>query len=134
MEKARSPGARGGRNAPRFSVGIKMTLIILTSDKLGEGDEVLGRKLVANFLAKLAESDQAGEMVMGFLNRAVFLAAEGSPVVETLRSLEGKGVRIRSCITCLEHYGLEDKLAVGEIGTMAETVAAMAKADKVITF
>jgi selenium metabolism protein YedF len=111
-----------------------MTLIILTSDRLGDGDEALGKKLVANLLAKLAESDQAGDLVLGFLNRAVFLAAEGSPVVETLRALEGKGARIRSCITCLEHYGLEERLAVGEIGTMAETVAAMAKADKVITF
>jgi selenium metabolism protein YedF len=111
-----------------------MTLVLLTSDGVGRGDESLGRRLMANFLAKLAESGNLQDHVIACLNRAVFLTCEGSEVLETLRVLEGAGARIRSCITCLEHYGLETKLSAGEIGTMGETVAAMGKADKVIAF
>lgn len=111
-----------------------MMLIVLTSDRLGEGDETLGKRLVANFLNKLVESGPGDHLVLSLLNRGVFLASEGSEVVETLRALEGKGARIRSCITCLEHFGLAERLAVGEVGTMGETVAAMVKADKVVTF
>ena len=111
-----------------------MMLIILTSDRLGEGDEPLGKRLTANFLHKLADSSQGDRLVLSLLNRGVFLACEGSEVLEILRTLDGKGARIRSCITCLEHYGLAEKLAVGEVGTMGETVAAMVKADRVVTF
>ncbi len=39
---------------------------------------------------------------------------------------------ITSCITCLEHYGLEKKLAIGQAGTMQETVEFRLSTDRVI--
>lgn len=108
-----------------------MTVLLLTSDKLGEGDEALGRKLVKNFLGQVVEQGVAVDQVF-LLNRAVFLAAEGSDCLEPLRALEAKGARVKACITCLEFYGLDTKLAAGEIGTMAEAVKTLAAADKVI--
>lgn len=109
-----------------------MAFVLLTSDFLGTGDEALGRKLMKNFLGQLVEQGVPVEEV-GLLNRAVFLACEGSEVLEPLRTLEGRGTRILACITCLEHYGLDTKLAVGEIGTMAGIVKASAAAGKVLS-
>ena len=33
-------------------------------------------------------------------------AVEGSPVVDVLKALEAKGVRLILCRTCLDYYGL----------------------------
>lgn len=109
-----------------------MTMLLLTSDRLGEGDEPLGKKLMKNFLAQVAEQGTPVDRV-ALLNRAVYLACEGSEVLESLRAIEARGAKVRSCITCLEHYGLDTRLAAGEIGTMAETVQALGEADKVIS-
>jgi intracellular sulfur oxidation DsrE/DsrF family protein len=60
-----------------------------------------------------------------FLNSGVKLVAEGSPVVDDLRYLRGRGVEILACGTCLGHYELKDDVAVGEVSnmyTIAETL------------
>jgi len=109
-----------------------MTFLFLTSDQLGSGpDPALGRKLLAVFLELLAASDTPVDYV-GCVNSAVYLTTEGSPVLASLRALEQRGARIASCKTCLAHFGLEDKLWIGVVGTMDQTVALLAKADKVI--
>lgn len=109
-----------------------MAYLLLTSDKLGDGDEALGRKLMKNFLGQLIEQAVPIEEA-GLLNRAVFLACEGSEVLESLQAIEARGTRVLACITCLEHYGLDTKLAAGEIGTMAGIVKAAAKGGKIIS-
>jgi sulfur relay (sulfurtransferase) complex TusBCD TusD component (DsrE family) len=68
-----------------------------------------------------------------FYADAVKLVVEGSPVLDLLRKLESKGVRLIICITCLQYFGLADKLAVGIVGGMHDIVLAQWMADKVIT-
>ena len=46
--------------------------------------------------------------------------------------MEEQGVEILSCGTCLNFYGLTDKLKVGSVTNMYDIVESMAKADKVI--
>lgn len=58
---------------------------------------------------------------------------DGSPILEQLRALEAKGVRLIVCSTCLEHYGLTDKVQVGIVGAMTDIIEAQVKASKVIT-
>jgi sulfur relay (sulfurtransferase) complex TusBCD TusD component (DsrE family) len=58
---------------------------------------------------------------------------EGSPVLEQLHALEGKGVRLIICSTCLNYFGLQDKVKVGIVGGMADILEAQLRADKVIT-
>ena len=65
------------------------------------------------------------------LNWGVKLACEGSAVVESLRALEKKGTRLILCRTCLDYFGLMDKVAVGSVGKMTDIVAAMEAATKV---
>ena len=108
-----------------------MTLLYLNSDQMGSGDEQLGRKLMKIFLTKLAASATPIDLI-GCVNSGVRLTTAGSEVIEHLKALQARGARIATCGTCLEHLGLTDKLLIGEIGTMEQSVQAMAMADKVI--
>jgi sulfur relay (sulfurtransferase) complex TusBCD TusD component (DsrE family) len=46
--------------------------------------------------------------------------------------MEAQGVRIRTCGTCLNYYGLTEKLAVGEVTNMYSIVETLAGADRII--
>jgi len=98
---------------------------------MGEGDPDLGRRLMKIFLREMAASDIQVDMI-GCVHNAVLLTTEGSEVIESLRIMEARGARISSCGTCLQYHQLEDKLLIGEPGTMAQAVQVMAQADRVI--
>jgi hypothetical protein len=70
---------------------------------------------------------------MCFYTRGVHLVCEASPALLGLQLLQGLGVRLVSCQTCLEHYGLTDKLRAGEAGGMSAIVSILMAADTVIT-
>jgi selenium metabolism protein YedF len=108
-----------------------VTFLYLNSDRMGTGDDDLGRKLLAAFLEKLAASDTKVDVV-GCVNAGVYLTTEGSRVLDSLRALERRGARIGSCGTCLDHLGLREDLAIGEVGDMAGTVQIMAAAERVL--
>ena len=52
---------------------------------------------------------------------------------EDLKKLEDMGVKILSCGTCLDYYGVKDKLKVGEIANMYLIADAMNEAENTIT-
>lgn len=108
-----------------------MTFLYLTSDRMGEGDAELGRKLMKSFLFNLSATD-AGIDAIGCVNSGVLLTTEGSEVIDSLRKLEEKGARIVSCGTCLDHLGLNEKLLIGGVGTMEQAVQTLTSAEKVI--
>ncbi|MBL7052988.1 MAG: sulfurtransferase-like selenium metabolism protein YedF [Candidatus Marinimicrobia bacterium] len=108
-----------------------MTFLCLNSDKMGEGDQELGKKLLVSFLKNLAKSDIQIDII-GCVNSGVFLTTAENPALKHLRTLEEKGAQIASCITCLEHYNLKNNLLIGGIGTMEQSVQMMATADRVI--
>ncbi|MDD4857761.1 MAG: sulfurtransferase-like selenium metabolism protein YedF [Candidatus Krumholzibacteria bacterium] len=108
-----------------------MTFLYLCSDQLGIGESELGRKLLEMYLDKLAHSDVKIDAV-GCVNAGVFLTTEGSRVIDSLRALEKRGARIASCGTCLDHYNIREKLLIGQVGTMDQTVQIMGAADKII--
>ncbi|GAB4278112.1 MAG: hypothetical protein Kow0056_10080 [Coriobacteriia bacterium] len=107
------------------------TFIILT-DSMGSGDVELGRKLMKNFLYYLARNDTPPERVM-FANHGVRLACEGSESLEDLQMLVDKGVAVGSCGTCLDELGLRDKVAVGGVGEMRDSVALLCSDAQVVT-
>lgn len=102
------------------------------TDSLGSGDEQLGRVLVRNLIYTLARSEERPERLL-FLNAGVRLTCEGSESLRDLRMLQEAGTIIRSCGTCLDYFGLKDSLAVGEVGDMSGTVAALAGDSDVVT-
>lgn len=107
------------------------TLWYTRSDSLGV-DPVIGGRLAQSFWNGLADR-AAGPATFAFINRGVFLTLDDSPVLEGLRTLESAGGRILSCGTCLDYFGVAERLAVGEVGTMVLLQELMADADRVIT-
>jgi selenium metabolism protein YedF len=107
------------------------TLVFLTADTVGHGDDALGRKLMANFLSTLPElGEELWRIIL--LNSGVRLAAAGSPVLGALRALEQSGVSILVCGTCLDHFGLLEQKEVGETTNMLDVVTSLHLASKVI--
>ena len=89
-------------------------------------------KLSKSFLEVLADSDRVPARIV-FLNSGVFLTTEGSPVLGQLKKLAESGTEILSCGTCLDYYDRRNKLEVGHVGNMNDTVGGMTSFDKVIT-
>ena len=108
-----------------------MTFLYLNSDEMGDGDSALGKKLMKSFLSELSNSDVSIDMI-GCVNSAVNLTTEGSEVLDSLKKLEARGARIASCGTCLDFLEKREKLLIGEVGSMDQTVLVMNMADKVI--
>ena len=108
-----------------------MTFLYLNSDHMGQGEPVLGRKLLKSFLSELARSDIKVD-VIGCVNSGINLTTTGSEVLDSLEILQQKGARIATCGTCLDYHNRRDELLIGEVGTMDMTVRIMAGADKVI--
>lgn len=68
-----------------------------------------------------------------FYAGGVKMVVYGSPVLDLLHALDAKGVRLIICSTCLQYFGLNDKVAVGIVGNMNDIVLAQWMAGKVIT-
>jgi len=108
------------------------TLIMISQEGMGHGENELRRKVLATYLGLLDESGMLPGAI-GLLTEGVKLAVRGSQVVDTLRSLESRGVRVILCKNCLDHFGLTDKIAVGVIGGMTDIIAAQWAAEKIVT-
>ena len=69
---------------------------------------------------------------MLFYNGGASVTCEGSASLEDLQKLSELGVEILTCGTCLNHYGLAEKLRVGEVTNMYVIVEKQMQATKVI--
>lgn len=107
------------------------TLVVISSDKMGEGNDELGQVLIKGFIYALAEAEQPPSTII-FYNGGVKLPIKQSSVLDSLQKLESLGVEILSCGTCLNYYNLEDELAVGQITNMYNIVEKMNAANKII--
>jgi selenium metabolism protein YedF len=105
-------------------------VILIQSEGLGRGDDALGGMLMANFLRVLGGSRDKPKTIV-FWNSGVRLLCEGSEVIEHLKKLEGQGIEILACTTCLEYFDLVDKLQVGKPTTMVKSVQSMLDSDMV---
>ncbi|MGC9964969.1 MAG: sulfurtransferase-like selenium metabolism protein YedF [Syntrophobacteraceae bacterium] len=106
--------------------------VLIGTDRLGTGDDTLGKKLVFNFIDTLKEMGPELWQVI-LLNGGVKLAVEDSDNLPALQRLEKEGVLILVCGTCLNYFGLFEKKRVGETTNMLDIVTAMQVADKVIS-
>ena len=107
------------------------TVVAVTSDAMGHGSEEMGRQLMKGFLYALSQLEELPKTIL-FYNGGARLTTEGSLSLEDLKSMEAQGVQILTCGTCLNYYGLTEKLAVGGVTNMYSIVETLAKADKVI--
>ena len=111
---------------------MKNTVILITNNGMGNADEKLQQLLFNKYLELLSQNEGL-PAALCFYTDGVKLVCEGSPAIESLRSLESKGVRLIVCSTCLNYFSLTEKLQVGIVGGMGDILEAQRKADKVIT-
>lgn len=106
-------------------------VVVIPSDKMGEGDEALGKLLLKGFIFALTQLDTLPKTMI-FYNGGAKITVEDSPALTDLKILEEEGVEIITCGTCLNYYGFSDRLAVGRVGNMYEIAQILTTAEKVV--
>jgi selenium metabolism protein YedF len=121
-----------GRTEMAETSGGRGPVVLITADRMGRGEDELGRILIKGFIFSLTQLNPLPEAVI-FLNSGAKLTTEGANTVPDLQTLAEKGTRICTCGTCANYYKLTEALAVGEIVDMLNIVNRLGKAASVIT-
>ena len=109
----------------------KGMLVVLSGNTMGTGDAKLGTSLMKAFVFALTKQDQLPDTILCY-NTGAYLTCEGADTLEDLKLLEGEGVTVLTCGTCLDFYGLKEKLAVGGVTNMYDIVERMENAAQII--
>lgn len=107
-------------------------VILITREGMGSADTALQHKLLDTYLRLLLENGSLPAAICLY-TEGVKLVVEGSPLLERLLQLEQRGVRLIVCSTCLNYFGVTEKVRVGIVGGMPDILEAQTKASKVIT-
>ncbi|QXE85909.1 sulfurtransferase-like selenium metabolism protein YedF [Geomonas nitrogeniifigens] len=126
------PGTPTAREAaPAAAVAAGPTVMLIGSDRMGDGPEDLGRLLMKNFIMTLLDLSELPDRIF-FVNTGVLLAVEGSEVVETLNELGNRGVEVLSCGICLDFFKKKESLAAGGVTNMFTIAETMLNARSVL--
>ena len=109
----------------------KGMLVVLSANTMGAGDPKLGTSLMKAFVFALTKQDQLPDTILCY-NTGAYLTCEGADTLEDLKLLEGEGVTVLTCGTCLDFYGLKERLAVGGVTNMYDIVERMENAAQII--
>jgi intracellular sulfur oxidation DsrE/DsrF family protein len=115
-----------------MSVPDSETVLLITRNGMGEAEPALQQKLITTYFTLLDENNILPAAICFYAN-GVRLVVAGSPILDALKSLEAKGVRLVLCSTCLNYYNLADQVQVGIVGGMTDILEAQRRAEKVIT-
>jgi len=115
-----------------MSVPDSETVLLITRNGMGDAEPALQQKLITTYLKLLNENNILPAVICFYAN-GVRLVVEGSPVIDSLKSLEAKGVRLILCSTCLNYYNLTEQVQVGIVGGMTDILEAQRRAGKVIS-
>ncbi len=107
------------------------TVVAVTSDKMGSGDDVLGAKLMVTFFRTLVMVEPAPDSVV-FYNSGVKLGMDDSPVLDFIKELMAKGTSIYLCTTCINHFDIKDRLPAGSFSDMYQILNILKDADHII--
>ena len=106
--------------------------VLIARDALGSGSEELGKLLIKGFIFSLTELDPPPREVI-FINGGARLTSEGANTLQDLLTLVEKGTRVYTCGTCLNYYGITDRLAVGEVVDMMRIAQTLNGAARLIS-
>ena len=125
------PAAAGGTENAQSCPACIGTVAAIGSDRMGGGSDELGRILMKSFIFAVTQMDALPDKMV-FYNGGAKLTIEGSECLDDLKPLEEQGVEIMTCGTCLDYYGIKDKLAVGSVTNMYSIVETLQGAMSVI--
>jgi selenium metabolism protein YedF len=132
IKAVKSEESGGQAPGKEQAMASEKTLVLITKNTMGSGDDVLGEGLMFNFLNTLNEMGEALWRLV-FLNSGVKLTIEGARTLPAIQQLEAQGISVLVCGTCLTHFGLLEKKRVGETTNMLDIVTSFQLADKVIS-
>lgn len=112
-------------------ISLKETVVVIDSDKMGDGDEEFSKTLLKGFIYALSSQDIPPAKII-FYNTGVKMTTEGSESIEDLKVLTNAGAKIYSCGACLNNYGLSEKLLIGEVTNMYDIAGYLLNADLVV--
>lgn len=128
---AAAPAPQQATEVAPAAEGNNRTLVLITTETIGRGDDELGGKLMGNFLATLPElGPRLWRIVL--INGGVKLASCPGPALDALKKMAAEGVSVLVCGTCLAHFGLLEAKAVGDTSNMLDIVTSLDLAGKVI--
>lgn len=107
------------------------TVVVISSAGMGSGSDELGKTLMKAFIYALSQQEVLPRAILLY-NGGAFVSTEGSASLEDLLHMQEQGVEILTCGTCLDFYGLKDKLAVGGITNMYSIVEKLSTAGRII--
>lgn len=123
--------AEGEETVCVVPAGQKNTVVVVGADHMGEGEGELGKNLLKAFLYALSQQETLPRTIL-FYNGGAFLTCQGSLSLEDLKSMAERGVEVLTCGTCLNFYGLTEKLAVGGVTNMYDIVEKQMAADLIV--
>jgi len=83
-------------------------------------------------IAILGSTGSIGTQTLDVVRANGDIEVLGISAGRNVKMLEEQGVEIRTCGTCLNFYGISDKLQVGEVTNMYDIAERMTKADQII--
>lgn len=113
------------------NIKIESSCILVTKNFIGNDDD-LGNLLIKSFFYVLSEKDTKPSDII-LINRGIFLAIEGSEVLNALIKLSNDGVSILCCGSSLNYFKVREELAIGYISNMNDIIEVLMKSKKVIT-
>ncbi len=116
---------------PQAHSGNRKTVVAVTSERMGNGDDELGTKLMVSFFRTLVLVEPVPASVV-FYNAGVKLALDDSPVLDHIKELKERGTAIYLCSTCINHFGIKDRLPVGSFSDMYQILNVLKDADHII--
>lgn len=126
--------AAGAAAAPRAAATAERggaTVMLIGTDRMGDGPEELGRLLMKNFIITLLDLSELPDRIF-FVNTGVLLVAQGSEVIEALEELGNRGVEVLSCGICLDFFKKKELLAAGGVTNMFTIAESMLAARSVV--
>jgi selenium metabolism protein YedF len=106
-------------------------IVVISSDKMGEGDAELGQLLMSNFIKAIKDLDKLPGKIV-FYNKGVTLVTKTSPLIDHLTDLEKMGVELLLCSTCVNHYAIADIVCAGTLSNMYTIAEVMAAAGNIV--
>jgi selenium metabolism protein YedF len=110
----------------------KRTVVYISSEGMGRGDDQLGDILMAAYLDTLSQFAKEITHLI-FVNSGVKLVVEGSIVLEQIQELQRMGIEVLACGTCLNHFGIKAQLQVGSVSNMFAILEVLSGAGKILS-
>lgn len=107
------------------------TVVVISEDRMGRGNDELGYVLIRGFIHTLLELYTLPDTLI-FYNTGVKLITDDSEVIEDLKEMESRGIELLVCGTCTNYFEITDKVSTGTISNMYDIASKMTEAARLV--